>query len=279
MKKSPRRGSTSFRCSGRAWGVWVLMFSYDGSFEGLLSAVFDAYTGRLFPDCLCNGQKSLPLLCARVHKVLSSEEKAGRVARGLARLYSRAAINDLTMAWRSEEPEADMAVFRYIRKGFDAKSSPEHDLADPVTLTVSRLAKMVSREAHALTGFARFQKTAEGIYFSALCPRHNVLELLLPHFQDRFAAMPWIIYDTRRDYGFLHERGQVRDLFLDGERAERLRAHGGRLEKGLLAEDEIFIQDLWKGYFKATAIAERINPRLQRRCMPGRYWRYLTEKQ
>jgi len=39
------------------------------------------------------------------------------------------------------------------------------------------------------------------------------------------------------------------------------------------------LQDLWRTYFKAICIRERMNPRKQRGDMPVRYWRYMTEKQ
>ncbi|MEN6596618.1 MAG: DUF4130 domain-containing protein [Proteiniphilum sp.] len=47
----------------------------------------------------------------------------------------------------------------------------------------------------------------------------------------------------------------------------------------MMAADEEMFQELWKGYFKAMTIKERINPRLQRQHMPKRFWKYLTEKQ
>ena len=44
-----------------------------------------------------------------------------------------------------------------------------------------------------------------------------------------------------------------------------------------LAEDERQFQLLWKNYFRALAIPQRTNERLQRRLMPRRYWKHLTE--
>lgn len=257
----------------------MLIFSYDSSFDGLLSAVFDAYTQRRFPEALIGREDSPPMLAAEVHTVDSITEKTGRVARGLANILSRAAMGDLILAWLSEEEGAATAVFRYIRKTFDAKRSLEHDLADPEVLAVILLAKKTRSEVHRLEGFVRFQKTAEGIYFAALSPRHNVLTLLLGHFADRFADQRWILYDVKRRYGFFHEQGHIRDMFLEEGAASDLARNRGRLEDSLLAENEQLLQDLWQGYFKATAIAERINPRLQQRCMPRRYWEYLTEMQ
>ncbi|MDD3778627.1 MAG: DUF4130 domain-containing protein, partial [Proteiniphilum sp.] len=54
---------------------------------------------------------------------------------------------------------------------------------------------------------------------------------------------------------------------------------GGKLDEEMMAADEKLFQELWKGYFKAMTIKERINPRLQRQHMPKRFWKYLTEKQ
>ena len=53
----------------------------------------------------------------------------------------------------------------------------------------------------------------------------------------------------------------------------------GKLDEKLMAEDEKLYQELWKGYFKAMTIKERINLKLQRQHLPKRYWKYLTEKQ
>lgn len=257
----------------------MLIFSYDASFDGLLSTVFDAYAQKRFPDALVGRSRGAPMLGVAVHSVATTGEKSGRVARGLANLLSRAAMAGLLQAWLSEEEGADMAVFRYIRRTFDAKRSPEHDLADPVVLAVVRLAQKTRSETHRLEGFVRFQKTAQGIYFAAVSPRHNVLALLLPHFAGRFGDQRWILYDTGRRFGFLFENGGYRDLFLEEDVARKLRLRHGRLDETLLAENEPLLQNLWKNYFKATTVRERVNPRLQRRCMPRRYWEYLTEKQ
>lgn len=53
----------------------------------------------------------------------------------------------------------------------------------------------------------------------------------------------------------------------------------GMLDESLMVKDEKLFQQLWKTYFKSVAIRERINPVKQRKDMPVRYWKYLTEKQ
>ena len=53
----------------------------------------------------------------------------------------------------------------------------------------------------------------------------------------------------------------------------------GRLNDEVLSDDDQLLQDLWRTYFKAICIRERLNPRKQLQDMPRRYWKYLTEKQ
>ena len=53
----------------------------------------------------------------------------------------------------------------------------------------------------------------------------------------------------------------------------------GKLSDDILSSDDHLLQDLWRTYFKAICIRERLNPRKQLNDMPRRYWKYLTEKQ
>ena len=250
------------------------VFHYDRSFEGLLSAVFDAYTERLFPDALLTPEDVPPLLTERAHTVITGADKAGRVFRGLEKRLSPQARKALMLAWLSEQPGSDSLLFRYMRKVFDSSGPVEQDYADNDVFAVRQLAEKVSAEQHLLIGFARFQKTADGLYFSAVSPKYNVLPLMLPHFADRFSDQQWILYDAARGYGALFDGEGFQDVTLN-----QGSLRDGRLQEALLAEDEALFQELWKSYFKAMTIKERLNPALQRRCMPRRYWAYLTEKQ
>ena len=250
------------------------IFYYDKSFDGLLSAVFDAYARKTFPDRLLAEGEEAPLLAEGSHWVESGAEKSLRVYKGLRARLSRRALDLLQLAWLSEEPGSDELIFRYIRKVFDRQDFLETDLADPDIFALRQRANKVACEARLLRGMARFQKTAQGVYFAAIGPKHNCLTLLLPHFMDRLHGLQWLICDMKRGYGAYFDGRDCHEAFLPEE------GHtGGRLHDALLAEDEKLFQSLWKGYFNALSIKERENPKLQRRCMPRRFWPYLTEKQ
>ena len=61
----------------------MTLFIFDNTFEGLLTSVFEAYSRRTFPDALLAEGEPLPLFCDEAFTVVSDEEKAGRVWRGL----------------------------------------------------------------------------------------------------------------------------------------------------------------------------------------------------
>ena len=77
-------------------------FVYDKSFDGLLTAVFDAYFRKTFPDDLLSEGDALPLFYDELHTVVTDEEKAGRVWRGLQKKVSTSALGCLTQSWLSE---------------------------------------------------------------------------------------------------------------------------------------------------------------------------------
>ena len=257
----------------------MIAFTYDSTFEGLLCAVFDAYTQRIFPDALVGINEIPPLIASRVHAVSTEEAHFERVYQGLKKRLSPRGMQQLKYAWLSEEAGAGMAAFRYIRKVFDARAPVEGDLADPDIFAIIKLARKVAKDAHLLLGFVRFQKTADGKYAATISPKHNILPLLLRHFASRFAEQQWIIFDMGRQYGVMHDGLGFHDVYLDNGQIADLVKNIGRLPVGELAADELLVQDLWKTYFASVSIKERENPRQQRRCMPRRFWDFLTEKQ
>jgi len=253
----------------------MLVFFYDKTFEGLLTAVFDAYSRKTFPDKLIAEGGIAPLFMEDSYTVITQEDRATRVWGALEKKMSKQACNMLTHAWFSESEGSDELLFRYIRKTIDSKLPIETNFADKDVLEVHQLARKVSHEGHYLRMFVRFQKAADDIFFAPVSPIFNALPLAIEHFTDRFSDQKWVIYDVKRHYGFYYDLHTVVEMTLDND--DHLLS--GKLDESLMAEDEKLFQELWKGYFKAMTIKERINPKLHRQNMPRRFWKYLTEKQ
>ena len=227
------------------------IFIYDKTFEGLLTAVFDAYNRKTFPDLLLSAGDTLPLFYEESFTVITDEEKAGRVWRGLQKKLSSSALSSLTWCWLSELPEVGMLLFRYIRKAIDSPRSIE-------------------------TNFS--QKAADGTFLAAFEPQHNALPLVVSHFKDRFADQKWLIYDMKRRYGYYYDLQTVEEVTFDDE-SSTSHLITGMLDETLMDKDEKLFQRLWKTYFKSITIKERLNPRKHKQDMPVRYWKYITEKQ
>ena len=256
----------------------MTIFIFDNTFEGLLTSVFEAYSRRTFPDALLPEGEPLPLFHEEVFTVITEEEKAKRVWRGLQKKLSSGALSCLAQCWLAEEAETPMLLFRYIRKAIDAPRSIETNFADPDVLEFSRMWKRVDWERLRMLQFIRFQKAADGTFFAAVEPEKNALPLAIDHFKDRFADQPWLIYDIKRAYGFYYDLKEVRQVtFEEGSREGHLVT--GMLDESLMDKDEKLFQQLWKTYFKAICIKERLNPRKHKQDMPVRYWKHMPEKQ
>lgn len=253
----------------------MIVFFYDKTFEGLLTAIFDAYNRKVFPDKLLEEGEVSPMFMQEKYTVITQEDKAARVWAALEKKMSKIALNLLTYVWLSEEEGSDDLLFRYIRKNIDSKVSVETNFADDDILKMTQLAKKVSHERHFIVQFVRFQKAADDIFFAPISPRYNALPLAVNHFKDRFSDQKWVIYDTKRRYGYYYDLHTMVEMTLEND--EHLLS--GKLDEKLMAEDEKLFQELWKGYFKSLTIRERINVKLQRQHMPKRFWKYLTEKQ
>lgn len=252
------------------------VFLYDKTFEGLLTAVFDAYFRKNFPDLLLTEGEPLPLFYDEAVTVITDEVKAGRVWRGLEKKLSPSALSMLTTCWLADTAGVDMLMFSYIRKAIDAPASIELNFGDPDVLELSRVWKRVDWERLRIWQFVRFQKAEDGTFFAAIEPEHNALPLAVAHFQDRFADQKWIIYDLKRQYGYYYDLHSLTEVTFNSREAHLIT---GMLDESLMAKDEKLFQQMWKTYFKSIAIKERMNPRKHRQDMPVRYWKYLTEKQ
>ena len=257
----------------------MTVYVFDGTMDGLLTAVFDAYALKEQPEELLKSGDALPLFCDHTYQVTTDEEKAQRVWTGLEKKLEREALKLISVSWLSELPELSTPLFHYIYKVFQ-QGDISRNFADPDVLSVTNIARKVLHEQLRMKQFIRFQKAKDGTYLAVVSPDHNVLPIITDHFSDRFNDQPWLIYDAHRHYGFYYDghAAPIRITF-ENELAVPFSLENGKLNEDILSSDDQLLQDLWRTYFKAICIKERMNPRKQLNDMPRRYWKYMTEKQ
>ncbi len=200
----------------------MTVFVYDKTFEGLLTAVFDAYSRRSFPDLLLAEGEPFPLFYDEAVTICTDDAKADRVWKGLQKKLSATALSVITVTWLSELPEVDVLLFRYIRKAIDAPRTIELNFGDPDVLEVSKIWKKVTNERLRVIQFLRFQKAADGTFFAAVKPIYNVLPLTLPHLKDRFADQCWLLYDLKREYGYYYDLKETTEVRFEEKEANLL---------------------------------------------------------
>ncbi|MZP28194.1 DUF4130 domain-containing protein [Heliobacterium undosum] len=244
----------------------MLHYRYDGEFDGLLTAIYEAYYRRQVPDDIRPSGCAETNLFAEEVEIATDPEKAEKVFTAMAAKISPDARRHTAYAFLSELPGMEKAIYEYLRLGFRMGAAVDAHLTDERVLRVHRLSQKVRTERHRMLGLLRFRLLKGNIYYAPMEPDHNITGLLAPHFTDRLGDQNWIIHDLRRGLAALYNQKEWILTELD-DRADFSQA----------TVEEVY-QDLWRDYFRSVAITGRINPRLQRRCMPARYWKHLIEK-
>ena len=270
------------------------IYIFDNTFDGLLTAVFDSFFLHQQPEMLLAEGEQLPLFADEPHRVVTDTAKAERVWKGLEKHLSKEGLHMITVSWLSEERALNQPLYNFICKVFrphPLSRSPKgegesfrgcldisQNASDEDVLAVRNTCRRVLHEQLRMKQFIRFQKAKDGTYLGVVSPDHNVLPLITNHFQDRFNDQPWLIYDAKRHYGYYYDGKTVIHVVFEDEASVPFDLSNGKLDANVLSENDQLFQDLWRTYFKAICIKERMNPKKQLSDMPRRYWKYMTEK-
>lgn len=247
---------------------------YDGTFDGLLSAIFDSYdlkieVGRFTPAF----DYAETLFTQPIHCIFD-KNKAARVKKGLIKKTSKKALTLLYHCFLSEEANIEIRIYQYIKSAMASPISIEDNFLDDNVLHLSKIKKKIGREVHRMHAFVRFQLTKDNIYYCVIEPDFNVLPLIGDHFEKRYPAQQWLIYDPKRHYGIFYDLKKIDFITFAEENPLQLR----QLSATILDDAETGYQVAWKHYFDSVNIPERKNMKLHLQHVPRRYWKYLSEK-
>ena len=257
----------------------MTIYVFDNTLDGLLTAVFDSFLLKQQPEYLLAEGEQLPLFVDQQYQVVTDSEKAERVWKGLEKYLSKDGLHMITISWLSEERALNQPLFNFICKVFRLKTKDyERNTSDEDVLAVRNTCRRVLHEQLRMKQFIRFQKAKDGTYLAVVSPDHNVLPLIIDHFQDRFNDQSWLIYDAKRHYGYYYDGKAVIHVTFEDEASVPFDLSNGKMDEAVLSENDKIFQDLWRTYFKAICIKERMNPKKQLSDMPRRYWKYMTEK-
>ncbi|MFQ3573927.1 MAG: TIGR03915 family putative DNA repair protein [Thermodesulfovibrionales bacterium] len=240
---------------------------YDGSIEGFLSALRFLTLKRFSPHKIVASHRHIPEIFEQTIEITNDNEKD--IISFLLYLKDRISpdiIKKILYAYLSEIEDFETTTINYILRALKLGNRYIYNIADEYVATLNEICRKVNRECHRFYGLMRFTKTSEGFYYAPFEPDHNIISLIVPHFVDRLKDQTWIIHDTKRDIAVLYQH-------ISREVSQVTISDDIKIEN-----DEQALSELWQCYFRSLSIENRTNSRLQTRCMPKRYWKYLTEK-
>lgn len=263
------------------------VYVYDDSFDGLLTALFTAYCATEKPDTLSAESEFEDGLFIEKTVIASDRAKAANAMNVIANFISLEAMHNIFYAFLAESDNHGGVIYDYFNFGVEKGRLVDKFLHDPRVIAVHRLRDRLHCEKHRLMGLIRFKKV-EGagrrpLYYAECEPDNNVIGLLAPHFAHRLPGERWMIHDLKRGVAVVNDPDRKSSSGLEKQRGASEKTWSlvdvtlaGTPEN---AHQEELYQDLWREFIRSIAIQTRINPKLQRRCMPARYWKYLTEMQ
>lgn len=139
-------------------------------------------------------------------------------------------------------------------------------LTHPGVKAIVSEARKVGRELHRMKGLLRFEQLQDGTWLARMEPDSNIIQPLAHHFSRRQQAQEWFIYDVRRRSAAHWDRCSIQFGTVE------------QFSRPALSDGEKQVQAMWQAFFRTIAIPDSRNPRLQKSCMPEKYWKYLTEK-
>ena len=239
-------------------------YRIQASLVAFYSAVFDVYADK---DAYLTSEPVLqPSFCDQIVVLSPSEEKAERVKKKLFTI-DREALFEISRLLRHKRADKQQLALCYLREIVRGKVPVRGRFSDPVYAEVAFSLQQISFELEHLKGFLRFTENEQGILYAPYESDHEILDLILPHFERRMGKIPFLIHDKKRD---------------------RLAIwNGSRHTFAVVAEDanytpseeEIKWQNLWKSYYLHVNIPLRMHEKQMRGSMPVRYWKYMPEKQ
>lgn len=239
---------------------------------GIFSAIYDAWRESRDSEAgiALRGFVTPQLFC-EYREVEETEKKSIAVERLIQKNLGYNSYWDIYHALLSDDGEKADAVFHTMqaaRTVGDSKKIMEH-LSNPHVAKVFELSRRVGNEAHLFMEFIRFRELENGVLFSEITPKNQVLTCVADHFSDRFPLENWMIYDKTHKVFLIH-RAKTHWFLVEGEELDteaslRISSAEGEFER------------LWKGFCESISITERENPICQRNHLPLRFRGDMTE--
>lgn len=256
--------------------------------EGVFTAIYEVYARKYSRDKVrlqVREDVNFRLFAEYIH-VPTDVTKAVKVMRTLREQFGEEVYKDICLALTTEDAEKAQAVYRTVELGLRISAGNDRCgkgkknvkimdyLADDNVRKVMELSRAANNELMHLRGFLRFQELKNGILYSKIGPRDNILSLLAPHFADRFSAENFMIYDHKRDQMVVHPAGG--EWYVIKGVSTEIKGDIEAIGMDYSIKEEEY-QELFRFFCNKISITERENRKLQLGMLPLRFQKYMME--
>lgn len=248
------------------WKLINTIYLYDGTFNGLLTIVFDSYCSKTLPQKIYSKNEYIENFLDKTNFIYTDNEKADRIWNGIKNQIGTEGLYNSYNAFLSNEKDKEIYILKYLCDGFNLGPSIHNNITTSYVFKVINMRRRALFECHRLKGLLRFQEVGENLCYSSIHPDNNIIEPLGQHFIKRLPSMNFIIHDKIRNICFLYNTKEYK--IIDTK----------NLKIPNISEEEQKYQELWKLFFKTISIKERKNSRCQMQFMPKKYWQDLIEE-
>jgi len=236
---------------------------YDGSFEGLLSCVYESYYQKELPAMIFDHDEARETLFP-VKEIATSIEKAAKVEKSIKDSISNEALYLVRFCFFSNAESREITILDFLRLGYKIGAPVTNMLSNDAVRSITKTARYVSRESCYFQEFLRFSEY-NGTLVAIIEPNSFVLPMISGHFCDRFPSEQLLIYDKSHKTAF---------IYINGERS-LIPLESLELPEADTKEEQI--RALWVKFYDTIAIEGRVNLKLQTNNMPKRYRTNMTE--
>ena len=101
------------------WKLINKTYLYDGTFDGLLTIVFDSYANKILPQKIYSQDEYVSNFLDKTLFIKSDYEKSQRVFNGIEKNIGYDALYNSYNAFLSNEKEKEIYILKYLCNGFD----------------------------------------------------------------------------------------------------------------------------------------------------------------
>jgi probable DNA metabolism protein len=240
-----------------------LTYAYDGSFDGLLTCIFNLLKSKEYPFEIKPLKDASQSLIPYIN-IETDLKKSKQMSDFIQTNLGRELFFFIQESFLACLLQKEIHILHLIRLGYKHKEKTLNMLTQTSVSALTKAVKFLREEANMFKGFVRFA-AHDGILMAFIKPKNNVLPMLASHFIDRMPQERFLIYD---------ETNRIVCIYGD-KKCDIFEADDFNKPKKEYLESAY--QDLWKKFYERIAIKERVNHNLRRSLMPKRYWSNIVE--